>query len=168
MPCPDGILGAIRNRGPATLPLARRPLYAAGDAASSPDAPTSREVCLVRALLSVASREGIAPFARDLLSLGVEVFATDGTREFLASENVDVRSVSELTGAESMAGGQVKTLHPAIYAGILTRCDRPDQLDELEKQGIGLIDLVAVNVSQFAPQVGVRLVPIDEAIEMID
>ena len=122
----------------------------------------------MRALLSVASREGIAPFARDLLSLGVEVFATDGTREFLASENVDVRSVSELTGSESMAGGQVKTLHPAIYAGILTRCDRPDQLDELEKQGIGLIDLVAVNVSQFAPQVGVRLVPIDEAIEMID
>jgi phosphoribosylaminoimidazolecarboxamide formyltransferase/IMP cyclohydrolase len=116
----------------------------------------------------VASRDGMAPFARDLLSLGVEVFATDGTREFLASENVEVRSVSELTGAESMAGGQVKTLHPAIYAGILTRRDRPDQLAELEKQGIGLIDLVAVNVSQFAPQVGVRLVAIDEAIEMID
>ena len=122
----------------------------------------------MRALLSVASREGIAPFARDLLGLGVEVFATDGTRDFLASENVEVRSVSELTGTESMAGGQVKTLHPAIYAGILTRRDRPDQLEELEKQGIGLIDLVAVNVSQFAPQVGVRLVPIDEAIEMID
>jgi phosphoribosylaminoimidazolecarboxamide formyltransferase/IMP cyclohydrolase len=122
----------------------------------------------VRALLSVANREGIGPFARDLLSLGVEVFATEGTREFLAGEGVEVRSVSELTGTEPIAGGQVKTLHPAIYAGILARRDRPDQLAELDEQGIGLIDLVAVNVSRFAPQVGARLVPIDEAIEMID
>jgi hypothetical protein len=122
----------------------------------------------VRALLSVANCEGIGPFARDLLSLGVEVFATEGTREFLAGEGVEVRSVSELTGTEPIAGGQVKTLHPAIYAGILARRDRPDQLTELDEQGIGLIDLVAVNVSRFAPQVGARLVPIDEAIEMID
>jgi phosphoribosylaminoimidazolecarboxamide formyltransferase/IMP cyclohydrolase len=122
----------------------------------------------VRALLSVANREGIGPFARDLLSLGVEVFATEGTREFLAGEGVEVRSVSKLTGTEPIAGGQVKTLHPAIYAGILARRDRPDQLAELDEQGIGLIDLVAVNVSRFAPQVGARLVPIDEVIEMID
>ncbi len=128
----------------------------------------SWEVGLVRALLSVANREGIGPFARDLLSFGVEVYATEGTREFLANEGVAVRSVSELTGAEPIAGGQVKTLHPAIYAGILARRDQPAQLAELEAQGIGLIDLVAVNVSHFAPQVGTRLVPIDEAIEMID
>jgi phosphoribosylaminoimidazolecarboxamide formyltransferase/IMP cyclohydrolase len=122
----------------------------------------------VRALLSVADREGIDRFARDLLSLGAEVFATEGTRDFLASAGVEVRPVSELTGSEAVAGGQVKTLHPAIYAGILARRDQPDQLKELEAQGIGLIDLVAVNVSHFAPQVGARLVPLDEAIEMID
>jgi len=122
----------------------------------------------VRALLSVASRDGIGPFARDLLALGVEVFATEGTREALAYDGVEVRPVSELTGSEAIAGGQVKTLHPAIYAGILARRDRPDQLAELEAQKIGLIDIVAVNVNQFAPQVGARLVPIDEAIEMID
>ena len=122
----------------------------------------------MRALLSVANREGIVPFARDLIAQGIEVFATDGTREALSSEGVEVRSVSELTGSEPIAGGQVKTLHPAIYAGILARRDQPDQLQELEAQGIGLIDLVAVNVSAFAPQVGRRLVPIDEAIEMID
>jgi phosphoribosylaminoimidazolecarboxamide formyltransferase / IMP cyclohydrolase len=126
------------------------------------------EVGLVRALLSVASREGIGPFARDLIALGVEVFATEGTREVLAYEGVEVRPVSELTGSEAIAGGQVKTLHPAIYAGILARRDRPEQLAELEAQKIGLIDIVAVNVNQFAPQVGARLVPIDEAIEMID
>ncbi|MGD0861352.1 MAG: bifunctional phosphoribosylaminoimidazolecarboxamide formyltransferase/IMP cyclohydrolase [Candidatus Limnocylindrales bacterium] len=122
----------------------------------------------MRALLSVANREGIVPFARDLLSLGVEVFATEGTREHLAGDGLSVRSVSELTGTEAIAGGQVKTLHPAIYAGILARRDQPEQLAELKAQGIGLIDLVAVNVSRFAPQVGARLVPIDEAIEMID
>ncbi len=122
----------------------------------------------MRALLSVASREGIGPFARDLLALGVEVFATEGTREFLNGEGVDARSVSELTGSEPIAGGQVKTLHPAVYAGILARRDQPDQLAELEAQGIGLIDVVAVNVTRFAPQVGARLVSIDEAIEMID
>ncbi len=122
----------------------------------------------MRALLSVASREGIGPFVRDLLALGVEVFATDGTREALAGEGLEVRSVVELTGAEPIAGGQVKTLHPSIYAGILARRDQPEQLAELKAQGIGLIDVVAVNVAQFAPQVGARLIPIDEAIGMID
>ncbi len=122
----------------------------------------------MRALLSVASRQGIGPFARDLLALGVEVYATDGTRDALASEGIEVRPVADLTGTEPLVGGQVKTLHPAIYAGILARRDRPEQLAELEAQKIGLIDIVAVNVSQFAPQVGERLVPIDEALEMID
>jgi phosphoribosylaminoimidazolecarboxamide formyltransferase/IMP cyclohydrolase len=116
----------------------------------------------------VANRDGIGPFVRGLLALGVEVFATDGTREALAAEGVEVGSVSELTGAEPIAGGQVKTLHPAIYAGILARRDQPDQLVELQVQGIGLIDVVAVNVAPFAPQVGARLIPIDEAIGMID
>jgi len=122
----------------------------------------------VRALLSVANRDGIGPFARDLLALGVEVYATEGTREALAAEGFEVRSVTELTGSEPIAGGQVKTLHPAIYAGILARRDQPDQLDELAAQGIGLIDIVAVNVTPFAPQVGARLIPLDDAISMID
>ena len=122
----------------------------------------------MRALLSVANREGIVPFARDLLALGVEVVATEGTRLALAAEGVVVRSVADLTVTEPIAGGQVKTLHPAIYAGILARRDRADELADLEAQKIGLIDIVAVNVSPFAPQVGVRLVPIDEATEMID
>ncbi len=122
----------------------------------------------MRALLSVADREGIDRFARDLLSLDVEVFATEGTREHLAAAGVEVRPISDLTGAKAIAGGQVKTLHPAVYAGILARRDKPKELKELERKGIGLIDIVAANVSRFAPQVGARLVSIDEAIEMID
>jgi phosphoribosylaminoimidazolecarboxamide formyltransferase / IMP cyclohydrolase len=122
----------------------------------------------VRALLSVANREGIGQLARDLLALGVETYATDGTREALAAEGIEVRSVSELTGGQPLAGGQVKTFHPAIYAGILARRDRQAELDELAAEQIGLIDVLVVNVKPFAPQVGERAVPLDEAIEMID
>ncbi len=122
----------------------------------------------MRALLSVADRDGIVDFARDLLSLGVEVFATEGTREHLEAAGVAVAPLSDLTGAPPLAGGLVRTLHPAVYAGILVRRDREDQVAELTEAGIGLIDLVAVNLRAFAPQVGSRTVPMDEAIGMID
>ena len=122
----------------------------------------------MRALLSVANRDGIAAFARDLLALEVEIFATDGTREHLAGEGVDVASVADLTQGQGTVGGQVKTFHHAVYAGILARRDVPDQMAELESQGIAPIDLVIVNVKPFAPAIGVKLIGIDEAIEMID
>ncbi|MDA8202322.1 MAG: bifunctional phosphoribosylaminoimidazolecarboxamide formyltransferase/IMP cyclohydrolase [Chloroflexi bacterium] len=122
----------------------------------------------VRALLSVADRNGIAPLARDLLSLDVELFATDGTREHLTAEGVDVTPVGDLTSIPSLLGGQVKTFHPAIYAGILARRDRPEELAELAQQEIGLLDLVVVNVRPFAPQVGARLLPLEDVIDMID
>jgi phosphoribosylaminoimidazolecarboxamide formyltransferase/IMP cyclohydrolase len=116
----------------------------------------------------VADREGIAVFARQLVELGVDVVATDGTREYLAAEGVQVTSVSDLTQVPPLVGGQVKTFHPAVYAGILARRDVPSQLEELAAQGIGTIDIVVVNVTPFAPEVGRRLVAIDEAIELID
>jgi phosphoribosylaminoimidazolecarboxamide formyltransferase/IMP cyclohydrolase len=122
----------------------------------------------VRALLSVANRQGLAGFARALLALGVEVYATEGTREHLAADGVDVLPVTALTGIPPLIGGEVKTFHPAVYAGILARRDRPEQLAELVEQGFELIDLVVVNVKPFAPQVGQRPLPLHEAIEMID
>jgi phosphoribosylaminoimidazolecarboxamide formyltransferase / IMP cyclohydrolase len=122
----------------------------------------------VRALLSVANREGIATLARDLHALDVEMFATDGTREFLAGEGVDVASVTDLTDGQPTIGGQVKTFHHAVYAGILARRDVDEQMADLKAQNIAPIDLVVVNVKPFAPSVGAKLVGIDEAIEMID
>jgi len=122
----------------------------------------------VRALLSVANRDGISPLARDLLALGVEIYATDGTREHLAADGIEARSVSDLTHVPALLGGQVKTFHPAVYAGILARRDNPAQLAELVEQGIGLIDVVVVNVKPFAPAVGAATLPIDAALEMID
>ncbi|MFL5679036.1 MAG: bifunctional phosphoribosylaminoimidazolecarboxamide formyltransferase/IMP cyclohydrolase [Chloroflexota bacterium] len=122
----------------------------------------------MRALLSVANRDGISELARELGTLGVEMFATDGTREYLAADGIEVAPVSDLTHVPSLVGGQVKTFHPAVYAGILARRDIPEQLEELVTQGIGLIDLVVVNVKPFAPEVGRKMIGIDEAIEMID
>jgi phosphoribosylaminoimidazolecarboxamide formyltransferase/IMP cyclohydrolase len=122
----------------------------------------------LRALLSVASRDGISAFARGLEAQGVEVYATDGTREHLAQDGVEARPVADLTGTPSFLGGQVKTFHPAIYAGILARRDIAEQMAEIEAHGIGPIDIVAVNVRPFGAEVGRRGVAIDQAVEMID
>ena len=122
----------------------------------------------MRALLSVATRDGITAFARDLQSLGVELFATDGTRDHLAADGVEVRPISDLTGVPALLGGQVKTFHPAVYAGILARRDKPEQLAELAEGGIVTIDLVVVNVKPFGAEIGRRLIGLEQAIEMID
>jgi len=122
----------------------------------------------LRALLSVATRDGITAFARGLQDLGVELIATDGTREHLAQDGIEAAPVADLTGVPSLLGGQVKTFHPAIYAGILARRDKPDQLAELAAQGIGLIDIVVVNMKPFGAEIGRSLVGIEGAIEMIE
>jgi phosphoribosylaminoimidazolecarboxamide formyltransferase/IMP cyclohydrolase len=122
----------------------------------------------VRALLSVADRDGIIELGRELAALGVDLIATEGTRDHLRAHGIEAAALSDLTGTPALAGGLVRTLHPAIHAGILARRDRPEELAELEEAGIGLIDLVVVNLRPFAPQVGVRVVPMEEAVGMMD
>ena len=122
----------------------------------------------MRALLSVANRDGVSLLARDLAALGVEIYATEGTLDALREDAIDAKPVAALTDQPPLAGGQVKTFHPQIYAGILARRQVPDEVAQLAERGIGLIDIVVVNVKPFAPQLGERSVPLDEAIEMID
>jgi phosphoribosylaminoimidazolecarboxamide formyltransferase/IMP cyclohydrolase len=122
----------------------------------------------VRALLSVADRAGIADLARELLDQGIEVYATDGTRALLSDDGIEVRAVSELTDMPGLIGGQVKTYHPEIYAGILARRHDPTDIESLAEHGIAAIDIVVVSIRPFAPQVGRGVVAIDEAVEMID
>ncbi len=122
----------------------------------------------MRALLSVADRAGVADLARELLDQGIEVYATEGTRTELSGAGVEVSAVSELTDVEDLLGGQVKTYHPQVYAGILARRHVPEDLEDLVRHGIGAIDIVVVSIRPFAPQVGRRVVAIDEAVEMID
>ena len=102
----------------------------------------------MRALLS-GSDNRFVPFAHGLRELGWELIATDGVRALLASEGITARSVDEVTGQPAMLGGRVKTLHPAIHAGILARRADAQHRAELEKAGIATIDLVAVNLYPF-------------------
>ena len=102
----------------------------------------------MRALLS-GSDKRLVPFAQGLHELGWELVATDGVRALLAGEGISARSVDEITGVPPMLGGRVKTLHPAMHAGILARRADAQHRAELEKAGITPVDLVAVNLYPF-------------------
>jgi phosphoribosylaminoimidazolecarboxamide formyltransferase/IMP cyclohydrolase len=104
----------------------------------------------LRALLSVSDRTGLEAFARGLHDLGWELIATDGTRAALAAEGITSRSVEDVTGQAALLGGRVKTLHPKIHAALLARRDDPAHREELKREGIEPIDLVAVNLYPFS------------------
>ncbi len=107
----------------------------------------------MRALLGVSDKTGLAGFARGLHEAGVELIATGGTARAIADAGLPVRQVSEVTGAPEMLDGRVKTLHPAIHAGILARRDIPEHMSTLAEHGYAPIDLVVVNLYPFAATV---------------
>src|SRR5207244_13560563 len=99
-----------------------------------------------RALLSVSNKSGIVEFGRGLAARGFELVSTGGTARALTEAGLAVTAVSDLTGFPEMMDGRVKTLHPALHGGILARRDRPDDLAALERHGLGLVDIVGVNL----------------------
>jgi phosphoribosylaminoimidazolecarboxamide formyltransferase/IMP cyclohydrolase len=121
-----------------------------------------------RALLSVSDKTGIQEFARALADKGWELLSTGGTARTIREAGVDVVEVAEVTGHPEMMGGRVKTLHPAVHAGLLARRDNPDDMKALEEQGYGPIDLVAVNLYPFEETVAKAGVTMEEAVEKID
>jgi phosphoribosylaminoimidazolecarboxamide formyltransferase/IMP cyclohydrolase len=121
-----------------------------------------------RALLSVSDKTGITEFARSLAARGFELVSTGGTARALSAAGLDVVGVSTLTGFPEMMDGRVKTLHPAIHGGILARRDRADDLAGLRGLGIGLVDLVAVNLYPFAAAAANPATPFDALVEEID
>jgi phosphoribosylaminoimidazolecarboxamide formyltransferase/IMP cyclohydrolase len=121
-----------------------------------------------RALLSVSDKTGIEDLGRALAERGWQVVSTGGTAKALRDAGVEVTSVSELTGHPEMMDGRVKTLHPAVHAGLLARRDRPDDMQALEEQGYGPIDLVAVNLYPFRETVARGDVTVAEAMEKVD
>jgi len=120
------------------------------------------------ALLAPYDKTGLADLARGLVALGFDIVSTSGTLKHLQEEGVKARSVSELTGFPEILDGRVKTLHPAVHAGLLARRDRPEHLDELTRQGLQAIDLVAVNLYPFRETVARPDVTEDDALENID
>jgi phosphoribosylaminoimidazolecarboxamide formyltransferase/IMP cyclohydrolase len=121
-----------------------------------------------RALLSVSDKTGITEFARRLAARDFELVSTGGTARALSAAGLSVVGVSNLTGFPEMMDGRVKTLHPAIHGGILARRDRPDDLAGLERLGIGLVDLVVVNLYPFATAAANPATPFDALIGEID
>ncbi|MBI4532174.1 MAG: bifunctional phosphoribosylaminoimidazolecarboxamide formyltransferase/IMP cyclohydrolase [Candidatus Latescibacteria bacterium] len=121
-----------------------------------------------RALISVYDKTGIVELARALSVLGVEIISTGGTARLMAEVGIPVREVSEVTGFPEMMGGRVKTLHPRVHGGILARRDDPGHLHDAQRNGIGLIDLVVVNLYPFERTIVREEVSLDEAIEQID
>jgi phosphoribosylaminoimidazolecarboxamide formyltransferase/IMP cyclohydrolase len=103
-----------------------------------------------RALLGLDDKTDLVQFARGLDQLGFELIATGGTERELRGAGLPVTPVASVTGVEEMLEGRVKTLHPAIHAGILARRDRPQDMATLERLGYQPIDLVVVNLYPFA------------------
>ncbi len=102
-----------------------------------------------RALISVYDKAASAPLIKALSSLGVELLSTGGTQQFIRSLGLPVSSVEEVTGHPSFLGGRVKTLHPAIFGGILARTGQDTDLRELADHKIEPIDIVVVDLYPF-------------------
>jgi len=120
-----------------------------------------------RAILSVSDKSGVVDFARDITALGWEIISTGGTARALREAGVPVSDVSGVTGHPEMMEGRVKTLHPAVHAGILARRDRNQDLAALAEQSYAAIDMVVVNLYPFHEAVAAER-PLPEAMEQVD
>jgi phosphoribosylaminoimidazolecarboxamide formyltransferase/IMP cyclohydrolase len=123
---------------------------------------------IMRALLSVTDKSGLAEFAQGLSELGVGLISTGGTAGMLRSAGLAVSDVAEVTGFPEMLDGRVKTLHPRIHGGILARRDLESHRKQLAEQHIGSIDLVCVNLYAFEATIAREGCTFEDAIENID
>ena len=120
-----------------------------------------------RALLGVYDKAGIEELARGLAAAGVELVSTGATARRIADAGVPVTPVEQVTGFPECLDGRVKTLHPAVHAGILADRRRPEHVAQLEELGVAPFDLVVVNLYPFTETVASGAAP-DECVEQID
>jgi phosphoribosylaminoimidazolecarboxamide formyltransferase/IMP cyclohydrolase len=140
----------------------------ASDDSSAGSAPPVDRVTVRRVLVSVFDKTGIDRLAAGLKAADVRVASTGGTATALAAHGLDVEDVSSITGFPEVLDGRVKTLHPNIFAGILARGDRPDDLAVLAEHGIEQFDAVIVNLYAFESVIAKPDSTPAEAIELID
>lgn len=101
------------------------------------------------ALISVYYKDGLEPIVRALASQGVTIYSTGGTQKFIQDLGIELVAVESLTGYPSILGGRVKTLHPKVFGGILSRRDNTGDADQLREYDIPEIDLVIVDLYPF-------------------
>src|SRR4029078_7544901 len=120
-----------------------------------------------RALISVSDKTGIVDLARGLAARGFELVSTGGTARTLSDAGLAVIGVTDPTGFPEMMDGRLKTLHPALHGGILARRDHPGDLAAAATHGIGLVDVVVVNLYPFAETAKKPDVTLDQLFEQI-
>ncbi|MFM2146235.1 MAG: bifunctional phosphoribosylaminoimidazolecarboxamide formyltransferase/IMP cyclohydrolase [Bacteroidota bacterium] len=101
------------------------------------------------ALISVFYKDGLEPVVQQLHQLGVTIYSTGGTQQFIEKLNIPVVPVEQLTTYPSILGGRVKTLHPSVFGGILGRRNQPTDIEEMKQYHIPEIDLVIVDLYPF-------------------
>ena len=119
-----------------------------------------------RALLSVSDKSGLLPLAEALIAHGVQLLSTGGTAKTLRDAGLAVTDVSSVTGFPEIMGGRVKTLHPKIHGGLLSRAGTDDAVSA--EHGIEAIDLLVVNLYPFAATVAKPDCTYDDSVENID
>lgn len=122
----------------------------------------------MKALISVSDKRGVLDFAKALKEMGWDIIATGGTMKMLEEGGVPVTGISEITGFPEICGGRVKTLHPKVHGALLGRRDNDGDMAQLAENGIGLIDLVCVNLYPFEATIAKPYVTLADAIENID
>ena len=119
------------------------------------------------ALISVFYKDGLDDIVKKLDQLGVTIYSTGGTFNFIESLGVKPQTVESLTGYPSILGGRVKTLHPKVMGGILCRRDNNEDRKQIEEYEIPEIDLVIVDLYPFEKTVESNA-PEEDIIEKID
>jgi phosphoribosylaminoimidazolecarboxamide formyltransferase/IMP cyclohydrolase len=118
------------------------------------------------ALLSVSDKTGLIDFAKALHARGVALLSSGGTAKALSEAGVPVETVESYTGSPEVMGGRVKTLHPRVHGGILSR----GEVDKADLARIGgrEIDLVCVNLYPFEKTVADPKSSHEHIVENID
>jgi len=101
------------------------------------------------ALISVFYKDGLQPIAQQLHELGIVIYSTGGTQQYLEEAGIPCIAVESLTTYPSILGGRVKTLHPVVFGGILGRRYEAQDLVEMKQYSIPEIDLVIVDLYPF-------------------
>jgi phosphoribosylaminoimidazolecarboxamide formyltransferase/IMP cyclohydrolase len=127
----------------------------------------STSLIIKSALISVYDKSGLEPIIHRLNELGVTIYSTGGTQAFVEDLGVAVERVEDLTSYPSILGGRVKTLHPKVFGGILTRRNHAEDQSQIAEFEIPEIDLVIVDLYPFEATVNSGASH-DEIIEKID
>ena len=127
----------------------------------------SEKRIIKNALISVFHKDGLGPIVQQLNQLGIEIYSTGGTQKFIEEEGIKVNRVEDLTSYPSILGGRVKTLHPNVFGGILSRRELESDKEQLNQYNIPEFDLVIVDLYPFEKTV-LSVASEQDIIEKID